>query len=93
MIYAYIVDVLVNEEASYRLKHIIESKLISISTLPNGYSLILSLVDDIAPEFLEVRKITANSYVIIYRYYESADLAIITHIFHQTQDYGKIFQK
>jgi len=60
--------------------------------MPNAYSFILSLIDDIAEEFREVRKITANNYVIIYRYYDDDNLAFITHIFHQTQDYGKIFQ-
>lgn len=79
-------------EATYRLRYIIDSKLENISAIPTAYSLILSFIGDIAEEFLEVRKVTAKNYVIIYRYYEDDNLAYITHIFHQTQDYGKFFK-
>ena len=82
-----------NEPAAYRLKNTIKNKISNISTFPNGYAFILSLVDDVSEEFSEVRKVSAHNYVIIYRYYEDIDIAIITHIFHQSQDYGKIFQR
>ena len=90
-IYNYIADNLVNEPAAYRIKSVIERKFSTISTFPNGGTSILSF-DDIAVEFSNVRKVTADKYVILYEYHEENDDAVIQHIFHQKQDYGKIFK-
>ena len=60
--------------------------------MPNSYPFISSLIDDIRDNFSEVRKATVKNYVIIYRYYENSNLAFVSHVFHQMQDYGKVFR-
>ena len=92
-IYHYISENLVNEPAAYHFKRTIENKFSTISTFPNGGTFILVLTDDISEEFSNLRRMSANNYIIIYEYYEEPDLVVIGHIFHQTQNYGKIFQK
>jgi len=49
-------------------------------------------MSDISTTFTKFQKRLAKNYVIIYKYFEENDDIIISHIFHQTQDYGKIFQ-
>jgi len=83
---------LINDEAVYRLEQTIKDKFSSISVMPESYARLSSTIDEVLKEFSEFRKATVNNYILVYRYYEDADLAVITHIFHQTQDYGKIFQ-
>ena len=61
--------------------------------MPKGGTSILAFANNILEEFLDIRKLSAKRYIILYEYHENVDLAYITHIFHQTQDYGKIFQK
>ena len=91
-IYDYIVKNLVNEPASYNLKQTIEKKLSTISTFPNGGTLISLVTNDISEEFSNVQKRIAKNYIILYRYYEETNIAYVSHIFHQTQNYGEIFQ-
>ena len=91
-IYSYIIHNLVNEEAAYRLESTINKKVEKISFFPENYSLVSALLNDVSAEFKEVRKATVGNYVLIYRYYETLEIALITHIFHQTQDYGRLFQ-
>ena len=93
MIYNYIVNHLFNEPAAYRLKSTIEQKFSTIETFPNCGTKITSFINDISNEFLNIRKINANNYLIIYHYEKEIDIVHITHIFHQKQDYGRIFQK
>jgi len=50
-IYSYITTNLVNEPAAFHLKHTIKNKLSNISTFPNVYALISSLIDDVSEEF------------------------------------------
>ena len=84
---------LANEPAAYRLRGTIESKFETISTMPEVGAFLSTLIDDVAEEFFDVHRITANKYVIIYDYRKEIDVIFVSHIFHQTQDYGKIFQK
>ena len=88
----YIRENLTNEPAAYRFKQTIEQKFQNISNFPKSGTYVSLIADDISPEFSNVRKLTANRYVIIYEYYENLNIATVTHIFHQMQDYGKIFQ-
>ena len=92
-IYNYIANNLLNEPASYNMKHTIENKLSTISTFPNAGTFIILVSDDISEEFSNVQRRIAKNYIILYRYYEDTDIAFITHIFHQTQDYSKVFRK
>jgi len=91
-IYDYIANHLLNEPASWRIKNTIEQKLSNISTFPKSGILISTYISDVSNEFSSLRKINANNYTILYAYEEEIDIAFITHIFHQTQNYGKIFQ-
>ena len=91
-IYQYIADNLVNEPASYKLKMVIESKLSTISILPNGGTYLSQVADDISVIFSNFKRCIAKNYILIYKYFEDQNIAYITHIFHQTQDYSKIFQ-
>ena len=70
----------------------IEQKLEAISTFPLVGTPIMSYINDVSLEFESVRKLNIKNYTILYAYTDLHDLATITHIFHQTQDYGKIFQ-
>jgi len=91
-IYHYISNNLYNEPATFRLEKIIEQKLSTISTFPNSGTPITSYINDISKEFSEVRKFNASNYILLYVYTEITDIATITHIFHQSQNYGIIFQ-
>ena len=91
-IYSYIADNLYNEPAAYHFKAIVKSKFSTISTFPKVGTFILLVADDILKEFSDIRKITVNRYIILYEYHEEIDVVGITHIFHQMQDYGKIFK-
>jgi len=86
-VYSYIANNLFNEPASYRMKNIIEEKLSTISTFPKIGSTIASYINDIADEFSKMRKLNAKNYVLLYAYKENIDIAVITHIFHQTHGY------
>ena len=92
-IYDYIANNLINEPASYHLKYTIENKFESISIFPNSGTSIVLIANDISKEFLDIRRRLAKNYAIFYRYYEDDENALITHVFHQMQDYDKIFQK
>ena len=81
-----------NELASYNTKSIIEEKFSNISIFPKSGTFIFSVLDNISEEFSNVQRRIAKSYVILYRHYEDSDIAYISHIFHQMQDYTKIFQ-
>lgn len=83
---------LINSEATFRLEQTIKNKFSSISVMPKSYALLSSTMGEVLPEFFEFRKVSVNNYILVYRYYEKDDIALITHIFHQTQDYAKIFQ-
>ena len=91
--YDYIADNFANKLAAENLKHTIKTKLTSISTMPKSGTSILAFSSTILEEFQDIRKLTAKKYIILYEYYEDVDLAYISHLFHQTQNYGKIFQK
>ena len=93
LIYGYITNHLVNEPAAYKLKQTIGLKFSTISTFPNSGTLLSFVTHDISEACSNLQRIMANQYMIIYEYYEEVDVALITHIFHQTQDYGKIFRK
>ena len=92
-IYAYITNHLLNEPASWRLRSTVEQKLSHISTFPKTGTLISTYINDILNEFSSLRKINANNYTILYSYEEEIDIVYVTHIFHQTQNYAKVFQK
>ena len=93
LIYSYITNHLVNEPAAYKLKQTIELKFSTISTFPNSGTSLSLIAADISEACSNLQRIIAKKYVIIYEYYEEVDVVLITHVFHQTQDYGKIFQK
>jgi len=92
-IYEYITLQLANEPAAYRLRGVIKDKFETISVMPESGAFLSTLIDDVATEFFDIQRMTANRYVIIYDYRKEIDLIFVSHIFHQTQDYGKIFQK
>jgi len=91
-IYSYITNNLFNEPASYKMRGIIEHKLSNISLFPNSGTSINSYLKDISHEFTDRRKINAKNYSLLYLHDEINSIVFITHIFHQTQDYAKIFQ-
>ena len=91
-IYSYIINNLVNEPAAYRLKSTIERKWSHISTFPNSGTPISSFANDISVQFTDIQRTMADRYLLLYIYDETTDTATISHIFHQTQDYAKIFQ-
>ena len=92
-IYSYITDKLFNDMAAYRLKDTIKRKLSHLEDFPETGTRINSYMDDISKEFLECRKITIGNYLIIYNYFKEEQFTFVTHIFHQMQDYGRLFQK
>ena len=92
-IYTYIANNLANEPASYATRAIIENKISNISIFPNSGTFITSVIDGISEIFSSVQRRIAKRYVITYKYFEEIDTVLITHIFLQMQDYGKIFQK
>jgi len=83
---------LINSEAAFHLEQVIKSKLSSISVMPKSYAFLSSTINEMLEAFSEFRKVSVKNYILVYRYYEEDDIVVITHIFHQTQDYGKIFQ-
>jgi len=76
----------------FYLQDNIKEKLSMISTFPNSGTSITSYLNDVANEFSEIRKLNVGNYTLLYFYTEISDIASVAHIFHQTQDYGKIFQ-
>jgi len=92
LIYAYITNILVNEMATYRLKETIKTKLSSISAFPNGGTVISLLTDHFDEKFANIQRILVSNYLILYEYHEFEDFINILYIFHQTQDYAKLFQ-
>jgi len=93
LIYDYIANNLVNEPAAHRFQSTVKRKLSTVSTFPKCGTFLSSFDKNILAGLSTVRKITANNYVILYEYYEENDVVVIGHIFHQMQDYGKLFQK
>ena len=91
-IYHYISYTLFNDLAAYHLDGVINDKFDLMEDYPEIGSRINSSLDDIANEFHDVRKITANNYLMLYTYFTEFSVVIVSHIFHQTQDYGRIFQ-
>jgi len=91
-IYTYISENLSNEPAAYKLQHMIKRKISSLATFPNSGTTITTLIDNVAPRFSSVRRLNANDYVILYAYFEKIDIVLVTHIFHQTQNYGRFFK-
>ena len=81
-----------NEPASYHLKYTIDSKFSNISIFPNSGTFIALILDDISEEFSNIQRRLVKNYIILYKYYTEDDNVVITHVFHQMQDYGKIFQ-
>ena len=92
-IYSYIANELINEPAAYNFRDVLKRKVSNISILPNGGTSISAFCDNFAPRFSNLQRTLVNNYLIIYEYYDIDNSAVITHIFHQTQDYGKVFQK
>jgi len=88
----YISNNLYNESASQNLKGIIESKLSNISIFPTIGTSVTDIASDISIEFKSFRKSLAKNYILLYVYKQTLNTAFVTHIFHQTQDYGKLFQ-
>ena len=89
----YLVGELVNMSVAYKFKQKIEYKIEIITDYPETGTKISSLVDDISTGFELTRRLTVNNYLIIYNYYKEDNFALITHVFHQMQNYGKIFQE
>ena len=75
------------------MKALVEHKLSNISLFPNSGTSISSYINDTLDEFSDLQKINAKKYTLLYEYDEKKNIAKVSHIFHQTQDYGKIFQK
>ena len=91
-IYRYIIHNLVNDSAALRLQEVLRSKLNTIANQPKIGTIITAHIDDVSAEFADVRKLTVNNYIILYDYDVTASAALVTHVFHQTQNYGQLFQ-
>jgi len=91
-IYSYIIHNLVNDSAAFRLQEVLRSKLNTIANQPKIGTIISANINDVAKEFSGVRRLGINNYIVIYDYNEEASTALVTHVFHHTQDYGRIFQ-
>lgn len=91
-IYRYIIHNLVNEPAAFRLQEVLKGKLNTIANQPKIGTTITTNIADVVKEFADVRKLTINNYIILYDYNEETSNALVTHVFHQTQDYGRLFQ-
>ena len=90
--YDYILKNLLNDTAAYHFRHILETKAANISMVPDGGTNLIDILDDISPSFATFQRRIAKRYVVVYKYYKGDNIALVTHIFHQTQDYGKLFQ-
>ena len=88
----YILNNLLNDVASYNFRQMIDNKFDSISSLPDSGTFLINILDDISPVFAMVQRRVAKKYIIVYRYYEEDNIAFITHVFHESQDYGRLFQ-
>jgi len=88
----YILNNLLNDVASYNFRQMMDSKFDSISAIPDGGTFLINVLDDISPVFSTVQRRIAKKYIVIYKYYEDDNFALVTHVFHETQDYGKLFQ-
>jgi len=84
---------LFNDIASYNFRQLLDNKFDIISTIPGGGTFLINILDDISSTFSKFQRQIAKKYVIIYKYFKDDNIVLITHIFHETQDYGKIFQK
>ena len=91
-IYRYIAERLFNESAAHRLEYTIERKLKRLELFPETGSRINSHLDDVSKEFEECRKLIVGNYLIIYNYFKEDKFTFVTHIFHQMQNYGQLFQ-
>jgi len=68
-------------------------KFDTISMFPDGGSSLGKIMDDISPIFSNFQKRLAKNYIIIYKHYEADNIAVVFHIFHKSQNYGRLFQK
>ena len=91
-IYNYISNTPFNDLAAYHLEQVINDKFDRMEDYPEIGSRVNSSLNDVRNEFKNIRKITANNYLMIYDYSKESEITLIKHIFHQTQDYGRIFQ-
>ena len=91
-IYSYISNNLFNELASFRLKGFIEDRFNTISNHPKIGAAITSRFDNVATNFTDIRKLNVKNYILLYVYRKDSGDALVTHTFHQTQDYGRLFQ-
>ena len=91
-IYNYITNTLFNNLAAYRLDQDINDKFDKLEDQPEIGSRLTTSLDDISTEFHDFRKITVNNYLMLYEHSKESEITIITHIFHQTQNYGSLFQ-
>ena len=91
-IYNYISNNLFNDTAAHRLEATIEQKLKRLEDFPETGTNISASLDDIAKEFSEFRKIIVGNYLVIYNYFKDEQFIFVTHIFHQMQNYGILFQ-
>jgi len=71
---------------------VVENKFNTIQNSPKIGTTITARFDNIADNFANIRKLNAKNYIILYVYREENSTALVTHIFHQTQDYGRLFQ-
>ena len=88
----YILNNLLNDVASYNFRQMIDNKFDSISSIPDGGTFLINILDDISPVFSNVQRRIAKKYIIIYKHFEEDNIAFISHVFHETQDYGRLFQ-
>ena len=88
----YILNNLLNQPASHHFRQLLDDKFDSISTIPDGGAFLGNILEDISPLFSKFQRRLAKKYVIIYKYFEEDSTALVTHVFHETQDYQKLFQ-
>ena len=88
----YILNNLLNDVASYNFRQLLDSKFDSISIIPDGGTFLINILEDISATFSKFQRRRAKKYIIIYKYFEKDNIALVTHVFHETQDYGKLFQ-
>jgi len=89
----YILHNLLNDAASYNFRQLLNSKFDHISTTPVAGTFLINILDDISPILSKFQRRISKKYIIIYKYFKDDNIALITHVCHETQDYGKIFQK
>ena len=80
-----------NDTAAHRIQGVVTKRLGNISVFPNSGTPITVLNKNIPVEVAGIRRVIAANYIILYEHFESEKLAMVTHIFHQTQNYGRIF--